>query len=96
MRYDDTLHLALRMFRTRPLRTGLTILGVSVGIGTVFFLVSLGYGLQQTILNRIANGDTLLTLDVSPGSEAIRLTDTAWKKVQKIPHVSVTARSTRE
>ena len=93
MRYSDSLRLALRMFRTRPMRTALTILGVSVGIATVFFLVSLGYGLQQTILNRIANGDTLLTLDVSAGSDAMQLTDSGVTAIQGIPHVQEVARS---
>ena len=81
------------MFRTRPLRTALTILGVSVGIGTVFFLVSLGYGLQETILNRIANGDTLLTLNVSAGSDAVQLTDSGVEAITKMPHVQDVARS---
>ncbi len=93
MRYSDSLRLALRMFRTRPMRTALTILGVSVGIGTVFFLVSLGYGLQETILNRIANGDTLLTLDVSAGSNAVQLTDSAVTAITHMPHIQEVARS---
>jgi ABC-type antimicrobial peptide transport system permease subunit len=80
------------MFKTRPMRTSLTILGVSVGIGTVLFLVSLGYGLQQTILNRIANADTLLTLDVSAGSDAVRLTEDNIAKITAIPHVTETSR----
>ena len=46
MRYVDTLSLSMRTFKTRPMRTALTILGVSVGIGAVLFLVSFGYGLQ--------------------------------------------------
>ena len=67
MRVPDLLSLSTRMFKTRPMRTFLTVLGVGVGIGTVLFLVSLGYGLQNVILGRIATADTLLTLDVSPG-----------------------------
>ncbi|MDD5623739.1 MAG: ABC transporter permease, partial [Candidatus Peribacteraceae bacterium] len=92
MRTSDTLRLALRMFRTRPMRTSLTILGVSVGIATVFFLVCLGYGLQQTILNRIANAETLLTLDVSAGSEAVRLTPERIEELRAIEHVGDIAR----
>jgi putative ABC transport system permease protein len=93
MKQSDNLRLALRMFRTRPLRTSLTILGVSVGIGTVFFLVCLGYGLQQTILNRIANADTLLTLDVTSGSDAVQLTGTSADVVRSTAHVTDVARA---
>ena len=56
----DILGLAGRMFKTRRLRTLLTILGISIGIGTILFLVSLGYGLQRVLLEQIATSDALL------------------------------------
>ena len=74
MRLYDTIRLSTRMFRTRLLRTALTILGVSVGIGTIVFLVSLGYGLQTLLLERITTSESLLSLDVfSPEQEIIGL-----------------------
>lgn len=63
----DIVRLATRMFRTNLSRTLLTILGISVGIGAILFLVSLGYGLQKMILERITTSDALLSLDVSTG-----------------------------
>jgi ABC-type antimicrobial peptide transport system permease subunit len=39
---------------------------MGVGISAILFLVSLGYGLQNTILERITTSDSLLTLDVIP------------------------------
>ena len=63
----DIIRLATRMFRTNLSRTLLTILGISVGIGAILFLVSLGYGLQKMILERITTSDALLSLDVSTG-----------------------------
>ncbi len=71
MRTSDIFSLSTRMFRTRPMRTFLTILGVSVGIGAVLFLVSLGYGLQKVVLSKITTADSLLSLDVTPGVEKI-------------------------
>src|SRR6056297_767512 len=68
MRIKDSLTLSTRMFKTRPLRTFLTILGVGVGIGAVLFLVSLGYGMQNLILSQITTADSLLSLDVRTGS----------------------------
>jgi putative ABC transport system permease protein len=65
MRPLDTIALALRMFQTRRTRTLLTILGVAIGIATVHLLVSFGYGLQETVLRRIASTDALLSLDVT-------------------------------
>lgn len=88
MRFKDTLSLSTRMFKNRPLRTFLTVLGVSVGIGMVLFLVSFGYGLQKTILNRITTADALLSLDVNPSpSNLVDLNKESIAAIQEIPGV---------
>ncbi len=89
MLFSDVLSLSTRMFKNRPMRTFLTILGVGVGIGAVVFLVSLGYGIQNVILNRITTADSLLSLDVTSGtSEIIRLNKEKIDEMRKIPEVS--------
>jgi len=76
MRIQDLANLSTRMFKTNPMRTWLTILGMGVGTGAVVVLVGLGFGLQQIILEQIVFGETLLSLGVSTtGSEALALTD---------------------
>ncbi|MEK9151460.1 MAG: ABC transporter permease [Patescibacteria group bacterium] len=67
MRFFDLLKLSLRMFKARTMRTLLTILGMSVGIAAIIFLVSFGYGLQRTLLQKITTSDALVTLDVTLG-----------------------------
>lgn len=88
MRFSDILLLSLRMFRARTLRTLLTILGMSIGIAAIFFLVSLGYGLQQTLLERITTSDALATLDVSedPG-KSTTLNQEALEQIRMLPGV---------
>lgn len=71
MKAKDIFLLSIRSFRTRTMRSLLTVLGMGVGIGAVLFLVSFGYGLQQVILNRITSADALLSLDVSAGSSGL-------------------------
>lgn len=94
MRVADALSLATRMFKNRPLRTMLTVLGVSVGIGTVLFLVSFGYGLQNVILQQITTADSLLSLDVNPGlSTLVELTQDDIDKFSKIDGAAEVARS---
>lgn len=89
MQFSDALSLATRMFKNRPLRTMLTILGVSVGIGTVLFLVSFGYGLQKIILAQITTTDSLLSLDVSPGvSKLIELNDSTVSDISQMNGVT--------
>jgi putative ABC transport system permease protein len=93
MKFLDALTLSTRMFKNRPMRTFLTILGMSVGIGMVLFLVSLGYGLQQVILNKITTADSLLSLDVSPGvSSLIELSSDNINKISKIDGVEEISR----
>lgn len=60
----DLLRLSFRVFRTKPLRTFLTIMGMSLGVGVVLALTSLGYGLQYLLIGKlITTEDSLLTLD---------------------------------
>jgi len=71
------------------MRTFLTILGVGVGIGTVLFLVSLGYGLQNVVLSKITTADSLLSLDVTPGiSSSINLSQDNVSTISKMPNVA--------
>ncbi len=75
MRIQDLAQLSTRMFKTNPLRTWLTILGMGVGTGAVVVLVGLGFGLQKIILEQIVFGETLLSLGVSAtGAQNLQLT----------------------
>ncbi|MEA3398876.1 MAG: ABC transporter permease [Patescibacteria group bacterium] len=88
MLFTDILRLSTRMFRTNRSRTILTILGISVGIGAILFLVSLGYGLQNMILNQITTSDALLSLDVSTGDiESFQLDNSSIEDIKVIPGV---------
>ena len=94
MRIRDSLILSTRMFKTRPLRTFLTILGVGVGIGAVLFLVSLGYGLQNLILSQITTTDSLLSLDVRTGSsELLSLQEKHVKDIRGMEKVDEVSRA---
>lgn len=88
MRIQDTVKLATRMFRTRPVRTWLTILGIGVGISAVVILVGLGYGLQGVLLEQIVFGDAMLSLNVlTPPSRIIVIDDKAVESFSKLENV---------
>ena len=71
------------MFRARTSRTLLTILGMGVGIGAILFLVSFGYGLQKTLLERITTSESLLTLDITESKSALAgLDKTILEKIE--------------
>ncbi|MEK7625128.1 MAG: ABC transporter permease [Patescibacteria group bacterium] len=88
MQVVDLFSLSTRMFRTRPARTWLTVLGISVGISAVLFLVSLGYGLQRIILEKIVFNQALLSLTITPANELILFDDEALSELKKIPRVA--------
>ena len=88
MQVADLARLSTRMFKTNPLRTWLTILGMGVGTGAVVVLVGLGFGLQQIILEQIVFGETLLSLGVSAtGARNLTINDETVKKFEQIEHV---------
>ena len=88
MRIQDLAQLSTRAFKTNPMRTWLTILGMGVGTGAVVVLVGLGFGLQDIILNQIVFGETLLSLGVtSTGSQNLELTNETLAQFKAIPHV---------
>jgi putative ABC transport system permease protein len=65
------------------------VLGISVGIGTTLFLVSLGYGLQKVLLEKIAKSDALLTLDVaSTNASLIKINKKTLDEFSQIQNVS--------
>lgn len=89
MRLPDLMKLSTRMFKARTSRTLLTILGMSVGIGAILFLVSLGYGLQKTLLERITTSESLLTLDITEAkSGVVELNNEEIEKIKTLEGVS--------
>ncbi|RJQ31032.1 ABC transporter permease [Candidatus Parcubacteria bacterium] len=70
----DLFSLSLRNFKVKTGRTFLTVLGIGVSFATIFFLISLGYGLQNILLKQISSKEALLTLDVfSPNQSVLPL-----------------------
>lgn len=90
LKFGDLLRLSVRVFRARPLRTFLTILGVSVGIGTVLFLVSLGYGLQYILIGKLASTeDSLISMEAFyPTESDLNISSQDIDKVVAIPEVN--------
>lgn len=88
MRVQDLAQLSTRMFKTNPMRTWLTILGMGVGTGAVVVLVGLGFGLQNIILEQIVFGDTLLSLGVTiSDSQNLKLDQETVAKIKEYDEV---------
>ncbi len=69
MDFSELVKDAISMLTLNKLRTGLAILGIVIGIGSVIALISLGQGSQKQIENNINSlGANLIT--VQPGSQS--------------------------
>ncbi len=67
MRPFDTVRTGLEALRSHRLRSGLTVLGIMIGIAAVILTIGLGQGAQDQVKSAIDSlGTNLLT--VSPGS----------------------------
>ena len=64
MSYMEALRLAIRRLRTNALRTGLTALGVIIGVAALVSLIGVGQGTQAALTSRIASlGTNLLSVN---------------------------------
>ncbi len=90
LKFAELLRLSTRTFRTKPTRAILTCLGMSVGIGTVLFLVSLGYGLQYILIGKlITTEDSLVTMEISyPTESNILIKQEDIERIKKYDNVS--------
>jgi putative ABC transport system permease protein len=62
--FYEVLQIAFASLRANKLRSGLTMLGIIIGIGSVIAVVALGTGAKQSVQERIAKlGTTLLQVN---------------------------------
>lgn len=85
------IDLSIRNMRAKKTRTFITIGGMSIGIAAIVFLVSIGYGLQQLVVSRVARLDEMNQADVTaqPGSK-LKINDKTIADVSQTAHVEMT------
>lgn len=58
------IDLAFQNMKAKKTRTLITVGGMAIGIGAIVFLVSVGYGLEQLVVSRVARLDEMKQTDV--------------------------------
>lgn len=82
------IELALRNMRVKKSRTTITIGGMSLGIGAIVFLVSLGYGVQNLVISRVARLDEMRQADVNIAAGSnLKISDKTISDFKNIPNV---------
>lgn len=72
----------------KKLRSLLTIFGVVIGIGAIYFLLSFGLGLQKLVSEQVIGDQSIKSVDItSPNSRLVKLNDDIVNKTKQFPHV---------
>ena len=103
MNWMDLLRMSINNLKRRKLRTFLTVLGVMIGTTSIVVMISLGLGLQQSMMKEIEDAGGLNTISVtgiesgdsmvysgdsSDESSDKRLNDSAISELSKLEHVT--------
>lgn len=79
---------ASRNLFAKKLRSALTLAGIVIGIGTIFFLLSFGFGLRNVVTGEVIGNASIKTIDVaSPNSRVIKIDRTNVDRIRNLPHV---------
>lgn len=90
MSFWESMRLARNHFLSNKTRTFLTTLGVSLGVGSIVMLVSLGMGLQQITTKQLASLDALVTIGVSATENSLqKLDDNTVNTLKNLSDVSL-------
>jgi ABC-type antimicrobial peptide transport system permease subunit len=85
----DLIDLALRNMVFKKSRSLITVGGMAVGIGSIVFLVSIGYGIQELVTSRVARLDEMKQMLISAqvGSN-VKMNDAILTRFQQVQNVS--------
>lgn len=88
IRFSALLHMALANLRFKRFRSAITIIGIAIGTGSVFMLLSFGIGLQDLVSRQIMQGQSINTIDINAsGSRVLKIDDATVKSIAAISHV---------
>lgn len=74
----DLIELSIKNMRLKKTRSIITVGGMAIGIGAIVFLVSIGYGLQNLVINRVARLEEMRQADIITGAgSAVKINDKA-------------------
>lgn len=83
------IEIAIRNMKGKKTRTAVTIGGMAIGIGSIVFLVSIGYGVQRLVISQVAELKEMQQADVSLQTGGkIKIDDETLVALQQIPNVS--------
>lgn len=86
----DLIELSLQNLKAKKTRTMITVGGMTIGIGAIVFLVSIGYGVQQLVVTRVARLEEMRQADViPPAGGKLKIDDSTLSSLKAINTVSM-------
>lgn len=84
----DLLELSIKNLMSKKNRTMITIGGMTIGIAIIVFLVSIGYGLQELVVKRVARLEEMSQANVMPQTGGkLKINDQTLNQLKEIPNV---------
>ncbi|GIW60381.1 MAG: hypothetical protein KatS3mg087_1447 [Patescibacteria group bacterium] len=84
----NLIQLALYNMNFKKSRTFITVGGMAIGIAAIVYLVSIGYGLQELVVSRVARLDEMRQANISsPIGGQARLNDQTLSQMQEISDI---------
>lgn len=92
MKLKVILLLALKNLWSNKSRMFITVIGVTIGVSAIIFLVSLGYGLEKLVTQQVASFSAFTVIDIpSSGSNNLKIDDQLIEKIVSLGHIEVVA-----
>ena len=86
------IKFAFKNLWSHRLRSILTVAGVTIGIGAIIFLVSLGYGLEGLVTSQVANFSAFTVIDVPAANiKTIEINQQTIDKIKSFGHITEVA-----
>lgn len=84
------LYISWRNLKTGKMRSVLTIGGVALGIGIIMFLLCLGFGIQEMIVNEVTKNNPKNVIDINNGNldSFVTINDEMIQKIMGIAGVT--------
>ncbi|MBD3250482.1 MAG: FtsX-like permease family protein [Candidatus Pacebacteria bacterium] len=84
----DLIELSLSNLQVKKTRTMITIGGIALGVAAIVFLVSLGYGLQNVVVSRVARLEEMRQAEITtPSGGKLALNDETLADFQNLNQV---------
>jgi ABC-type lipoprotein export system ATPase subunit/ABC-type antimicrobial peptide transport system permease subunit len=84
----DLIDISIKNILAKKTRAAITIGGMVVGIGSIVFLVSIGYGLEKLVISRVARLDEMRQIDAIPAvASNVKITDKSLASFKDIINV---------